>query len=426
MRAVVSHGIPPAPVPDNQRRGLVFTMDGGLVLPPQEIGELVLLLEGPLPQSPDERSLVVAEVKRLADQSPQIRLDAYLEKEDYIVPDRLGVDVVATSPDEIRLRATAEGVDETDFRGFVDGPARTVYTHLDSDGRRRRLVLKPGQRDAVSQLQRNGTLSGSDVPAFLDNPEAFLPDDVEIDASEFSRRVRGLVPVVYRSQPYVSVSPGKQRGWFDAVPGVRVSGDGLSADDGGTGGEESTGKPDADIAPEEFRALVEQAEEDGEQYVRFRDGWLEVDPVSARPFLDYLDEHPAVDDEGRRLLDSDGRQYVLDVFPNTEALEYAEADGDSGVRLNIPHYNAPESFTWQPVRAPEPRVLVDALPARARLGRPPRRRHGARQDGPDHRLDVAPARHWTTSSRVDRRSGGRHRELAERASPVRPGNRGRP
>lgn len=345
IRVVVSlDGPHPSPIPESRRKGLVFELNGGRALPPQEIGELILLLDEPLPQSPDERSLIVAEVKRLAEQSPQILLDHYLEKEDYIVPDRMGVDVVATSPDEIRVRATAEGVEENDFRGFVDGPARTVYTHFGSDGRRRRLVLKPGQREAVSHLQRNGALGGADVPAFLANPEAFLPDDIEVDHSEFSRRVRGLVPVVYRSQPYVSVSPGKRRGWFDAVPGVRVSKVGPPQEEDGTSAEEPTDEPDPDIAPDEFRELVEQAEQDGKQFVRFRDGWLEVDPVRARPFLDFLDENAAIDDEGRRLLDASGRQYVLDVFANTEALEYAEPDGDPVPRPDIPDYDTPRSL----------------------------------------------------------------------------------
>ena len=342
--AVSVDGHRPLPIPRSRRNGLVFELNDGRALPLPEIGKLILLLDDPLPESADERSLVVAQVKQLAEQSPHILLDPYLDKEDYVVPDRMGVDVVATSPDEIRLRATAEGVDDNQFRGFVDGPARTVYTQFRSAGRRRRLVLKPGQREAVSHFQRNGALSGADVPAFLANPEAFLPDDVEIDPSEFSQRVRGLVPVVYRSQPYVSVSPAKRRGWFEAAPGVQVSKVNPPREEDRTNAEEPDDKPDPDIAVDEFRELVEQAEQAGKQFVRFRDGWLEVDPVHARPFLDFLEENAAADDEGRRLLDADGRQYVLDVFPNTEALDYAESDGDAVVRPDIPDYDTPRSL----------------------------------------------------------------------------------
>ena len=261
--------------------------------------------------------------------------------------DRMGVEVAASSPDEIHLRATAEGIDEAEFPGFAAGSARTVYTQFLKGGRRRRLVLTTGQRDALRHLQRNGTLSGTDVPRFFANPEAFLPEEIEVDPSEFSARVRGLVPVVYRSQPYVAVSPGERRGWFDAVAGVGVSRmEGGPAEGGGTGsgpqGRED--EPEADIALDDFRNLAGAAERSGARYARFRDGWLEVDPDHARRFLDFLDKHPALDDEGRRVLDADGRQLVLDVFPNTEAVEYAEGDGRSVSRPRIPVYEKPRSL----------------------------------------------------------------------------------
>lgn len=337
----------PVPIPASRRVGLVLDLPRGRALPSREIAELVLLLEGPLPPSPDERSLVVANVKRLAQRSPQVSLDPYLQKEDYIVPDRMGVDVVAVSQDEVRLRATAEGVIEDDFTGFVDGPARTVYTQDLPEGRKRRLVLKPGQRAAVQHLQQRGLVSGPDVPAFFANPEAFLPDAIEVDPSEFSRRVRGLVPVVYRSQPYVSVSPSKRRGWFEAVPGVQVSKEEPAQQaeaEPRNGPSRSDDEPDAEIPPDEFRRLVEQAEQSGTRFARFQDGWLEVDPRRTRPFFDFLDEHAAVDDEGRRVLEGSPEQYVLDVFPNTDALEYAEPDGDSVSRPNVPDYDVPRSL----------------------------------------------------------------------------------
>ena len=344
---VTLDGPGPESVPAVRGTGLIFDLPGGRRLPPREVGELILLLDRPLAPSPDERSVVIAEVKRLAGESPRVSLDPYLRDEDYLLPERMGVEVVASSPDEIRLRATAEGVEEEDFRGFVGGSARTVYTQFLQGGRRRRLVLKPGQRDALRHLQRNGTLSGADVPTFFANPEAFLPDEIEVDPSQFSERVRGLVPVVYRSQPYVAVSPGQRRGWFDAVAGVAVSrmeggppeGDGP---DGGAPWRED--ELEAAIAPDDFRKLAEAAERSGSRYARFRDGWLEVDPDRARPFLDFLDEHPALDDEGRCALDADGRQFVLDVFPNTEALEYAEGDGSSVSRPRVPDYETPRSL----------------------------------------------------------------------------------
>ena len=135
-----------------------------------------------------------------------------------------------TSPEEIQLHPTTEGVDEGDFRGFSEGPIKSVYTQFLDAGLRRRLVLRQDQREAIGDLRSRGPLRGADVPRFFDNPEAFLPDAIDIDLAEFSERVRGLVPVRYRSQPYISVERTKRRGWFEASPHVEVTGG--DADDG--------------------------------------------------------------------------------------------------------------------------------------------------------------------------------------------------
>ncbi len=342
---VTLDGTPPTAIDANGRVGLVFDLPEGPALPPREIGELILLLEQPLASSVHERSALVAEVRRLARKSSQIALDDYLRGTDCILAERMSVDVTATAPDEIRLRATVEGIDEDAFRGLVDGPARSMYTQFLPNGQRRRLVLRPGQVDAVRQLQRNGTLAGADVPAFFANPESFLPDEIEIAPNAFSDRVRGLVPVVYRSQPYISLASNKRRGWFDAVPAVRISKENGDPQGGRESRSDSAdGKGESEITPDEFRKLTEQAERVGARYAKFRDGWLEIDSERTRSFFEFLDGNAAVDDEGRRLLDADGRQYVLDVFPNTETLEYAEPDSGPVSRPEIPRYEEPRSL----------------------------------------------------------------------------------
>ena len=227
-----------APLAGHPRRGLLFGLPDGPALPRKELAELILLLDNPLPTSAHERGILVADVKRIAARCRQVELDHFLQNEDYIVPDALGVGVETLGLDEIRLRPDVqdEDVDARDFRNFVDGPPRTTYSHRLPGMRRRRLVLRPGQQDAIRVLGKSGTLRGADVPAFFDNPEAFLPDEIELDLSEFAERVRGLAPVVYRSQPYIAVDRTKRRGWFDARPGVAV--------------ERGTTTPTATIAPD--------------------------------------------------------------------------------------------------------------------------------------------------------------------------------
>lgn len=335
------------PLAAHERRGLLFEFPDGRALPRKELAELILLLDMPLPKSAHERGILVANVKKLAARCPQVRLDHFLRNEDYIVPESLGVDVETAGPDEIRLRPAVndDDVDGRDFRRFVDGPPRRTYTHQLPEMRRRRLVLRPGQKDAIRRLGDNGTLRGADVPAFFDNPEAYLPDEIELDLAEFAERVRGLVPVVYRSQPYIAVDRTKRRGWFDARPGVAVERGNEDADrDGGPGRSASEAEQSHDLTPEEFRELADAAAAAGGRYARFRDGWIEIDPDRARRFLDFCDDNPETD--GRRRVDRASVQLVLDVIPNTDALEYVEPDfsSETEVTLELPDYDLPRSL----------------------------------------------------------------------------------
>ena len=142
------------PLPADRRVGLLFDTPFGPALPPRPIGKLVLLLDEPLPVAVADRTRRIAEAKRLARQSKRVALDDFLDREEHIVPDGISVDVAVTSPEEITLSPTTQGVDENDFPGFSSGPAKSVYTQFLASGKRRRLVLKQDQREAISHLQR--------------------------------------------------------------------------------------------------------------------------------------------------------------------------------------------------------------------------------------------------------------------------------
>ena len=334
-------------IPATKREGLLFEAPGGAVLPPKQVGELILLLDQPIPESAHERGILIAEVKRIAAESSQVVLDRYLQNEDYVLPERLGLDLEAVAPGEIRLQPRIEGADGRDFRGFVDGPSKTQYTQFLPEGRRRRLVLRPGQRDAIRKVREHGILRGADVPAFFDNPEAFLPDEIEVDLAEFGERVRGLVPVVYHSQPYIAVDRTKRRGWFDAWPrvGVTRGDDGPDAgDDAGTRHPAAELEQETELMPGEFRELVEEVGATGGRYARFRDGWIEIDQERARRFLDFCEDHPKADDNGRRRVSAASVQLGLDVIPNTDALEYVEPDVGSAPFPDLQQYELPGSL----------------------------------------------------------------------------------
>ena len=145
-------------------------------------------------------------------------LDPYLTNQDIVVPDALGVDVNGVSPEELHLSPIplAPGRGTSGFQ-LGQGPTRTTYFRPDGL-HRERLVLDPQQRADADRIKEKSKISGTDVPRFLENPEAFLPDS--IDAGQFSLRVRGLIPQRYQAQPSFTFAKGKSRGWFDVDLGI--------------------------------------------------------------------------------------------------------------------------------------------------------------------------------------------------------------
>ncbi len=338
--------LPDAPTISHQ--GLLISNLDGYIIPPKEVGELLLLLDKPIPTSEHGRSILIGQVKRIAAKSPHnIELDQFLKNENYILPKRLGIDIQSVGPDEIRLQATIDGVDSDKFKRFRDGQPQTTYTEFLPEGKRRRIVLQPKQRDAIQHIRDKGTLHGADVPAFFDNPEAFLPDEIELDLSKFSERVRGLAPVVYHSHPYIDVNQTKHRGWFDAWPKIEVSKQENSFHpDEDTSHSESalTREETSELTIKDFRKLTEEVSETGGRYVKFRDGWIEIDHKRARRVLDFCDQNPEVDNQGRRRVNTNRMRLVLDVIPNTDVLEYVEPDFGAGDLPDLPEYSLPESL----------------------------------------------------------------------------------
>lgn len=334
--------------PTTPRHGLLIKNMDEYLIPPREVGKLLLVLNKPIPKSRHERGVLIGEIQRIAAKSSRnIELDHFLKNEDYVLPERLGIDVEPVGSNKIRLQATIEGVDADKFRGFKEGPSRTSYTQFLPEGKRRRIILQSKQQEAIQHIRDKGILDGADVPEFFDNPEAFLPDEIKFDQSEFSQRVRGLAPIVYHSHPYIAVSETIHRGWFDAWPKIEVSKQEYSFDpeeDGARGESVSASEQIPELTIGDFRRLAAKAAETGGRYVKFRDGWIEIDHKRAQSVLDFCDQNPEMDNEGRRQVDTNRMKLVLDVIPNTDVLEYVEPDFGDGDFSGLQEYSLPESL----------------------------------------------------------------------------------
>jgi len=349
---------------DGDRVGLIFNSPAGHLLPRRDLGRLVQLLEQSLPPTIDERFVLVAKAKQLARDS-DVEIDHYLANEEYVFPEGLGIEVTANGPDELRLRSTVEGIDGDPFEKFdtATGPTKSTYTQKLRGGRRRRLVLTDPEKKAVDDVRGGRVLRGADIPKFLDNPEAFVPD--LFDLQQFSPRVRGLIPQRYHSQPYLSVKKSGQRGWFEVSPEIELiaetSGLGASTDAADVGadlsdgatlpswadgrpatpemGEDATGS----ISPADYKALCEKAIATEEPYQLHGDAWVHIDLERANRFLESY-EQLEEREPGQFFIPEDRVSFILDVISNTDELEYEEEAAAFFSEPRVPDYPLPQSL----------------------------------------------------------------------------------
>jgi len=135
------------------------------------------------------------------------------------------------------------------------------------------------------------------------------------DLSLFSERVKGIRTRVYNSRPYIHIRRSQVGGWFEGVPGIEVE-DWSPAD-------RSAGQDDSSISglsPETYRELTQRAKETGDEYVRWNDGWIRIDPSTSARFEDVLNNSTPQDDGSVRFPTGS----ILDIYENLSILEFVD------------------------------------------------------------------------------------------------------
>jgi hypothetical protein len=348
-------------LPPEARIGPWFDLRAGIVLVRREVAELFRLLDADMPAAVDEALVRVGEIKRAA-AACGARLDSYLETQDIHTPQALDLEVEADGADRLRIRPTLRGLPPGEFPRLARGEIPAVDTEIRGSNRRR-VVVPRVQREAAHAMRQVGELRGADVPRFLSNPEAFLPD--EIDLSLYSLRVRGIVPRRYNSQPYVRLQPAEKRGWFEYD--VRVD---LAEEVFGPSSEYATAAGEADAAsgsngpkaaadpmayeqrngvvaapphltPTAYAELCRRVVETGEPFQQVNGDWLEIDPETANQYLRAWDAGEA---EGeRRLISRERVAYILDVISNLDELEFDQDLAPEPIP-DLPEYPVPDSL----------------------------------------------------------------------------------
>lgn len=275
---------------------------------------LDLLERGPEPGL-EGRMAFVAEVQSLSAKAGA-SLDANLQQESFLLVDSVDVEPEMDGVDGVVLRPTYrhDGVDPDLLDKMAAGGRR--YEVRSAGARRTRIVVRPEAARRVRRMRETAPrIEGARVPEFLQNPEAFLPEDWTLDRTRFGERVKGLTVRVYRAQPFVYARE-RDRGWFSLQAGIRLD---------PVAGAEGEGAEAPPLDLDRFGQLAREAEEAGERFVRMDDAWVEVphrpqETVEALRQVEAVTRDPFVSSaEGIR---TTHLPYVLDIFTNLEAVEF--------------------------------------------------------------------------------------------------------
>ncbi|AOM83537.1 DEAD/DEAH box helicase [Salisediminibacterium beveridgei] len=258
------------------------------------------------PKSSNNQEILryIARVKHFAQQLG-LSISSFIEKQDYRFVDHVDVDM------------TYDGK-SIEFKPEYQSAEDRVETHVLQDIQKNDLIYKkdgtskyfvdPSVQKHSAAINNMRPISGSDIPKFVNNPEAYIDtEEIDLDISMFSERVKELGIKVYKTQPFVH-GRESEKGWFELELGADIkneNGDIMSAMD-----------------VDELTSLTQQAREKGEDFIPWDDGWVEI-PEEVDEFIEASKTVTELQ-EGKETHYPPGKiPYVLEIFENVAKLEYS-------------------------------------------------------------------------------------------------------
>ena len=291
-----------------------------------------------------ERQLALfARVKQAAEPLGVV-LDQYLSRETAILPETLGIDLVALGPDEIEIRPVVAEVDPTAVAHALDTyrSAPEIMTLQGVDGGRSRLVLDSDQREGLDQIKRVRRLRGKARRDFLARPQDFL-DAERIDLDSFSTRIIGIGQYQVRYYPLIT---NRERSWIPDQIALVIASDDPAVEPTTIPFEGLGDLEPLEAAYQSAKAQDEPAMQWGGQALPL-DGDTERTLSAIREALEVRERHAAsvpsgetadlasVQPEmGDRLPDDDLRNVLL-IEENLEEVEYQEDVGEGAATPSL-------------------------------------------------------------------------------------------
>lgn len=317
------------------------------------IGSDVLLLEEPVykvlrlldtqPRPRDEHHRFAAQIKQLVlEAGGQPDPDDLLARRDYVYVDKAGLDFNLEAPDKMRITAHLPGLDpevEQALMRNLDAGGDRVYFRK---GRHvTRTFAGTEVRKNWDEIKSERLVEGPDVPRMLLYPESYLPDDVEkaFDLSQFSERVKGFREFIYRSSPYISVTPSGDK--FQVRTGMRLE-DVFAGPDSDPRDRSSGGgirvHDDSLWSNPEFIQQADKAARRGQDFFLWNGQWFQV-PQDLETFEEMQKKADGLLPGGQGTVDAHRLNMILDIYRNVEGLEYNE-------------YAAERLAAWQRIQTP--------------------------------------------------------------------------
>lgn len=276
-----------------------------------ELGESIL-----------DRSMNLAYIKSIA-KAAGAKISKFTSSREFYYVDNMSIDCNAINDQLIELKPEFEEIscEVTEKLGDSIGTTEAIIV----DGVRHNLFIAPNVIDKYNRLTSRKSIKGSDVPKFLDNPTAFLPEEVDIDLDDFSRRVKGIKIHKSTAVPYIRVERNKNdHGWFDVSTGIKlVNDDDNSEFECSKMAENHCESISQELDINEFQNLMEEAKKNGDEYLYYKNQWIKINEEQGSMFLDK--KHQFQEEFGDvTKISEDKVRKVLDIYENLEDVEYSE------------------------------------------------------------------------------------------------------
>ncbi|WP_175615432.1 DEAD/DEAH box helicase [Piscibacillus halophilus] len=273
----------------NRYQNIIKVSNSEILLIPENDMKLINAVEEASSLEGEELLRQFSKIKHLA-QFSDVEINEYLSRENYEFVEDVEPDVVRSEHGiTIKPSYAHESLDEEVLndenlisRGYVKHDNKRVFV----ENKAKATAAKLGELEPIQ---------GADIPRFVENPESFIPEDMEIPLENFSERVKNLGIKVYKAQPYVHANE-KERGWFDLDIGYK-----LKDELGEEVGQESLGFFDTD-EDEDFKQL------DDNTFVAI--------PNETQQFEEYASKLTGDPSSGIH------SNYVIEIFENIQSVEF--------------------------------------------------------------------------------------------------------